>query len=148
VSQRFTIIGFTEAELGFIAALLLFVVLISRGDPSSPNEDLKREVDSLKARIDSLMDQPPTCSQRGLIDGYLADVTLPSQGVFVVAGRDYSALALRKRFDGDLKQAKQRNCVHQIRVFVCGRADANAFATGLRELQQMFYIKYEGVKDC
>ena len=121
-----SVIGFTEAQLGFTLVLLVLVVgiALSRARPEavspspiSPDsaaalrariERLRRELDSLRSPI------LPTCRSRGLVAGPILSVVASGTDRFLVDGKEVSSSDIDVATADKRKAADDAGCRQEI----------------------------------
>lgn len=151
MSDKGGIIGFTLGELGILLAFsLLFMIGLQRRNNAEPPPDeslretielLRAKVDSLESVLDSLQSaQIPSCREKGVVSGFLFDVTVIGDQRFRVEGRTYPSLeSLLNRFQESMEVAEDAGCIHQIRV----RPEANVglpeYRAAVKRLARHFY---------
>jgi hypothetical protein len=138
VNDRQSILGFTEAELGFFL-VLLFVVLwgataVAKTPPKPPDKPgisadsaarlharikaLQRELDSLKSPI------WPSCTSKRLASGPLLTVIAIGDGLFRVGTDTLTWVEFEQRTADDRAVALSKQCRHEVRFGI--RADLSA----------------------
>ena len=172
--DRFSIIGFTEAELGFIAAVLLFAAFISKVRPAShtiPADQWKsierqladdaamksriaelRRINAEQARQNLLLQaelnrertlrsrQKPSCIERGVARGFVADVQIAGVNRFAIGGESCDLTGLLRRLSPQIEQAKAAGCVQSIRVGYGDGVSLADYLAGRSELARDFYV--------
>jgi hypothetical protein len=168
LSRGQSIIGFTEAELGFFVALVLIGLYVKvrplakgvTGPTITVSVDTlvklstaksilrdslrlaRRQADSLKTIVDSVagVRRIPTCQERGIIAGDLDTITVLGGNSFVVDGETYDLLRLRLHFQTNLEEAREVNCLHMVSVRPPpGLEDMST--RGQKALQRYFYVR-------
>ena len=153
---RFTIIGFTEAELGFVLAALFAAlaghhVAKARADqPHGPGlrdsvtglehriSTLEREADSLRKLTSRL---PPFCSERGETSNSIARIVVTSATTYRldnVAGPIDTVLG---RLGSWLARSKSLECRYRIDVAPARGMAAVSFIQGSERLAKHFYLR-------
>jgi hypothetical protein len=132
VSNRSSVLGFTEAELGFFLALLCLVLWVGTAKPPQPPPPSKTQVPTISpdsaaalqarlAKLQHLVDSLkspilPTCRSKGVIAGPLLSViALPGDNYRLngetVPFEDVATSTAEARAN-----AKAAGCVHEIRL--------------------------------
>jgi hypothetical protein len=163
VRDRFSIIGFTEAELGFIVAILLLAAMLSHRTavvkPTSkptPAVSLK-EFESLKQQVSQLtisnkalkhaLDQQsnlrsrlkPPCVERHIAKGFIGDIRVTGIDQFQLEGKTFNMDDLLDRFSTELKQAQEAGCVQSIRITPSPNISPGDYVRARNALGQHFY---------
>ena len=142
MSERQTIIGLTEAELGFfLFALFLVLFLVLYAAPEEPPADelpsvaipadslnrLIAELDSLRTMVDTLSVLKPNCTERELIEGPLFSVVILGQGRFRIGADTVDTAEIERQFGNELREARRVGCFHQVRVSFIGTLPAPSY---------------------
>jgi hypothetical protein len=177
--DRFSIIGFTEAELGFIAAILLFAAFAAKSRPAVPNSApgiisadqwksierrladaaaMKSEIAELKrgreeqVRENLLLQaelnrerslrsrQKPSCVEKGIARGFIAEVEIAGANLFVVDGGGSDLAGVLRKLSPQLGQAKAAGCVQSIRVGYGGGVSLDDYLAARSKLARDFYV--------
>lgn len=83
----------------------------------------------------------PTCTESGIIEGFLTSITILPDGEYQIDNNKYSFPELRDLFADPLSAAEEAGCVHSIKVYHDSSASLDVYLKGLRRLEQLFYIK-------
>jgi hypothetical protein len=167
MSDRQSIIGFTEAELGFFLALLcliLFVIAAAKPNPPPqppepkgaviPQDSLDRllhelhasaqRIATLEATIDTLRDRrsriTPSCSEKGIASGPLFTVAVISPNRFRLDGAPVSIEEILARTQAERAAAKRAGCVHAVRVAYLSSLSASQLDAGWKLLDPEFRL--------
>jgi hypothetical protein len=166
MSDRQSIIGFTEAELGLF--VVFFVLMLGPKATPTENGDAvsvpRSELDSLRAtasRVPDLEDQvaqlqvtndslsglrssltPPCKEKKGTFPRrfLLEDVVVEGPDSFSVAGRSLTLDKLLARVDEQLRKARRIDCTHEITVRQGLEVDRKVFYRAQRALRRDFYV--------
>jgi hypothetical protein len=172
MSDRQSIIGFTEAELGFFLALLcliLFVVAAANAAQSpAPLEtkptvsitadsmrkllgDLEasnRRLANLEAQLDSLRDRrsriTPSCKEKGVAAGPLFTIAVVAPDRFILEGQTLSIQDVLAKTGANRAEAQRAGCVHEIRVEYLSSLSASELDQGWRLLDPEFRLLRAG----
>jgi len=154
------LIAFTLGELGILTAFVLIFSLAveqhQRALTAAQADSLRDEVlqerlarHQLDASVAALRDSlrelrspdRPSCSQTGLIDGYLFEARVLDQNQFLVKGDTLTLSGIRDRFSKQLAAARQAGCVHQAVALPSGTITAHTFVGGFNQLSRLFYVR-------
>lgn len=132
MNERQSIIGFTEAELGFALAMLCLALWASGLKKPKPTlarvrtqrqavvsadsaRKLERKLAALQRTVDSLHSPIlPNCQSRGIISGPLLSLTALGSGRYRVASDTLTLGALRSITARARERALAAKCVHQV----------------------------------
>lgn len=176
MSQRQTVIGFTEAELGFFlvfAMLLLFLVtrrpvfatagptdsvtvathtLDSLQRQANAANTVQQQRDSLRQRLAELGDtgkrsrMTPSCKEKGLATGPLFDATVRGIDDFELGGDRLDAASIRQRFSAELARSAAAGCRHTARLFYAPGLSADMLQSGMQHLARFVYVGVAGAR--
>jgi hypothetical protein len=166
--DRFSIIGFTEAELGFIAAILLFAAtLTTKPHPvSKPTpivsaaefnqmklrlaeltrlnaEEIKKNVE-LQREVDELQNkhlrskQKPTCIEKKVATGFVAYIEVEGSDEFKKDGEVYDLEALLDQLSPQLTIAQEAGCVQSIHITPVAGLSADEYVRARTALARYF----------
>jgi len=152
VSDRQSVIGFTEAELGLFIAILFLALFVSGPSKNPGPQDVtlpKTTVDSLRQRvrvltlqIDTLRGRRsrkrPSCREKGIASDYLLDVGVLSSSNFQVGRSVYTIRQLLQAVRSSLDSAATAGCVHEIRLRYRPGLSAEEYDTAVRTLVPYF----------
>ena len=165
MTERQTIIGFTEAELGFFLAILALLFLVVLSEPTEtdppvvevPEDSLtslasrisrqEQMADSLRAELaiirEGSSDMTPYCYEPrvGIATGPLLTVKILSPETFEVQGDTVDRAGLRERTAGDRAAASRAGCVHEVLVDFLPELTASELHLGRRFLSSMFRLR-------
>jgi hypothetical protein len=132
--ERQTVIGFTEAELGFfllVLVVVLWVVSIAQNGNATPGsvtaqadsvtitrdslDNLNLEIAALRNSLDSLQSSIwPTCRSRGVASQILLSVMAISADRYIVKGDTLSAAQIALLTRDARTSASEVRCAHEI----------------------------------
>lgn len=158
-----TIIGFTEAELGLVLAVVFLVLWVVGNRPIAKAQEppvavvTKDSADRLAARADSLaamnevleltLDSlrpkrsrmAPSCTEVRVANGPLLTVRVEGSNTYVVEGKSYTWAQLLEFTSLARAAAVHAKCRQQIRVTTDPDISAEAYNRALRRLRGQFY---------
>jgi hypothetical protein len=166
-----TIIGFTEAELGLVLALVFLVLWLVSSRPAIAIDKApptavvpKDSADLLAARVESLMvvnaalelsldslrpkrsRLAPSCAEAHVADGPLFTVRVEGVDSYLIDGQAYTWSGLLEKSALARAVAARAKCRQQIRVSTDPSISAAAYSTALRRLRSEFYTSLLGVE--
>jgi hypothetical protein len=166
VSERQSVIGFTEAELGlFVAVLLIALYTVSPAAPKLPGDMVtvpRDSLDFLNNRIDTLAAQTalltaqvdtlrnrrskqrPSCKEKGIIGDFLLDIVVLGPNRYAVNTRELAFKELMALVKTQIDQAASVGCVHSVRVQYRAGIPVDDYDAALKPIQQYFYATLAG----
>jgi hypothetical protein len=167
MKDRQSIIGFTEAELGLVLALIFLalwvdaqakirpqvpgVVEVSQRDlgvlRDSVQQGSKAIVtlavtrDSLRRLRDSLSgisNQTPRCIERGYSERFLGEILIRGRNDYEIGGRRTDLSGVLAHFAEPLAWAKAHRCLHAVRVSGVPELAVKDYTPALRAIRQRF----------
>jgi len=97
----------------------------------------KKDPNSRKLKSQQL----PSCTEKGIIDGFLESVTILGDKKYLISGREYADIELKEYFGDELKTAGRYGCVHSIKVYHEPTLPLGKYLKALKKLERWFYIK-------
>ena len=156
--RRFTVLGFTEAELGFVlaAAFAAFGVAYSSEDSSAQvalaqsDSALKAERkarDSAEAALRALRDSvrrksnlTPPCYEKGEPKGPIAEITVIGRDQYVIGPDTVGFTELETRFSPQIARAAALQCRYHLIARATAGVDAPVHSAAMSRLKTRFYV--------
>jgi hypothetical protein len=167
---RFTVLGFTEAELGFVLATLFVAIsgyqiveARSAGDGADAasmqarsvqdsladaRAGLKLAMDSLSVTRDELEDLrrltsrlTPYCSERGETDQAVARITVIDARTYRLDGASMQIAGVTSRLSRWLEVSKAKGCRFGVEVIPTSGLAADDFMRAREPLSRLFYFR-------
>jgi len=152
--RRFTVLGFTEAELGFVLAAvfaaLSMSVLAERaapGDLAAENRRLAVERDSVARAFAAFRDSArkrsnkvPRCSEKGEPADAVADVRILGRNLYELGGQRVNGANVATRLDSLIKRARSLECRYLIRTHATPGVDGPDHSAAVRRLWALFDV--------
>lgn len=159
--RRFTVMGFTEAELGFVvaAAFAGFAVISSRdadrsGDASIQAATAHAQADSLRHALDSVRTRfaayrdstrkrshkTPRCTERGEPPGPVADLLLLGSDTYGYHGEHLTFDELKSRLSTPIERSDSLECHYLVRTHAVSGVDGPATMTAAWRLWSVFDV--------
>jgi hypothetical protein len=152
MSRRFTVMGFTEAELGF--ALAAFFVAVGAGflqqktDVEQRQQLVQIENDSLRALIDSLEARlkltsrlRPPCSERGESAEPIARLAIRDGGLYELDGDIIAFTEVKQRLASVIRRGERLRCNYRVEVVATQGVDAPVYSAATKRLREFFYLR-------
>ncbi len=99
----------------------------------------KTDLENFKKGLKSK--QTPSCIEKGLAKGPLAEITILGINNYAVRGKEYGFQVLRALFEDDIGNARRAGCIHSVNVSADKHLTSQEYDEGLRKLEQLFYVK-------
>jgi hypothetical protein len=159
--RRFTVMGFTEAELGFVVAAAFAGMAVmsapdaaKRIDPRTQAERTHSQVDSLRHALDSVKarfaayrdsarmrsHKTPRCTERGEPPGPVADLSLLGSDAYGYQGERLTFDELKSRLSGPIERSESLNCHYVVRTHAVSGVDGPATMTAAWRLWSVFDV--------
>lgn len=156
-----TVLGFTEAELGFILAVLFVALFVAASASAVPQKDgtivvpsdsltrletrlaaSEQRADSLKSELDRVARKrsnlTPPCSELRVAAGPIADVVIRGRDLFAIGDEVVTLSGLREMLAAPLAAAGS-TCRHSVRMYYGRGVSVEEYTQGVRGLQRYFY---------
>lgn len=152
--RRFTVMGFTEAELGFVIAAV-FAALAVSGLASQPNaHDLTAKADSLAHRVDSVTkafaayrdsvhkksNKTPRCSEKGESAEPIAEVRIVGQNAYQLGDDTLKFRDLESRFAPQIERSSALGCRYLVRTIATPGVDGPDHSAAVARLWSHFDV--------
>jgi hypothetical protein len=149
--SRFSVLGFTEAELGFvIASLFVAVAAFQANTTRAVQEELEATRDSLTVARDSLnrlaaegegvSHLTPYCSERGETDQSIATIIISAADRYVIDGDTLSAEGVRTRLASFVETSQEKGCRFGIELIYGDGLSLPAWLAARVPLSRIFYF--------
>jgi hypothetical protein len=149
-----SVLGFTEAELGFFLALLCLVLWVASAVPPPPPKPkepkptftvtaesaavLQQKIDEMQRMVDSLKSPIlPSCKSKGVAKGPLLALTAISAGSFRLSADTVNVSRISALTANDRIRAASVGCVHEIRLNFLRSLSAPDYEAARRHLQSL-----------
>src|SRR4051812_6761637 len=164
--RRFTVMGFTEAELGFVLAAV-FAALAVSGLSSQPenlaakNDSLAHRIDSVSRRADSVtrkMDsvsaafasyrdsvrkrsnKTPRCSEKGEPPEAIAEVRILGRDRYELAGARMTFRELESQLAAQIARSNELRCHYLVRTIATAGVDSTEHSAAVAKLWSHFDV--------
>jgi hypothetical protein len=156
--RRFTVLGFTEAELGFVlaATFAAFGVAYSAPDASadaalaradSAYKAAAKSRDSVSAALRAFRDSvrkksnlTPPCSEKGEPKTPIAELTIVGANRYLLDGETVDFSDLEARFAESLTRSNALGCRYQVIARARSGVDAPVHSAAMSRLKSRFYV--------
>jgi hypothetical protein len=150
---RFTVMGFTEAELGLVLAAVFAAVGVSAVyEPPAPKPPdntkfltVMKERDSIAAAFDRFRDsvrstKMPQCWEKGEPRAAIAQVRVLGRDRYGLNGQTVTFSQIRSRFAAQIARGDSLGCHYLVRAQLTRGADAIAQSTAVWRLRTLFDV--------
>jgi hypothetical protein len=159
-ARRFTVMGFTEAELGFVLAAV-FAVLAVSGLSAQPRENLAAKNDTLSHRADSLArradsvaaafaafrdsvhkksNKIPRCSEKGESADAIAEFRILGRDAYDLRGERLTFHEVETRFAPQLARSAELGCRYLVRTIATRGVDGPDHSAAIGKLWARFDV--------
>jgi len=156
--RRFTVLGFTEAELGFVlaAAFAAFGVAYTAPDASadaalaradSAYRAAAKSRDSVSAALRALRDSvrkksnlTPPCHEKGEARTPIAEITIVGANRYLLEGESLTFSDLETRFAPFIERSTTLGCRYSVVARARSGVDAPIHSAAMARLKSRFYV--------
>jgi hypothetical protein len=158
MTRRFTVLGFTEAELGFVLAATFAAFGVAYSAPeSSAQAQLARadsayksaakSRDSIETALRSLRDSlhkksnlTPPCYEKGEPRGAIAELTVVGRDRYVMNGETMAFSDLETRLAPQIARSASLACKYHVIARARAGVDAPVHSAAMSRLKSRFYV--------
>jgi hypothetical protein len=161
MSRKFTVMGFTEAELGFVLAAFFAAVgvayqvqreeaLTQLEQNEVTTKDAIAQRDSALHRLDSIRglyektgksNLTPVCTEKGEPDRSIAEITVLSADSYSLGGIEMTFGELLQQLQAQVTRQTRLGCRYHVRVVPIQGVDAPVYSQATRRLRSLFYVR-------
>ena len=162
--RRFTVMGFTEAELGFVVAAAFAGMAVMSAPAAEKSFDARTQVerahvqadslrhalDSVRARFAAYRDstrmrshKTPRCTERGEPPDPVADLLLLGNNTYGYRGERLNFDELKSRLSGPIERSESLECHYLVRTHAVSGVDGPATMTAAWRLWSVFDVDLE-----
>ena len=160
-TRRFTVMGFTEAELGFVLAAVFAALAASALTPQQSAATLAARNDTLSARNDTLnkkydsvstafaayrdsvrkkSNKTPRCSEKGEPADAIADVRILGRNAYEIRGERLTFRALEVRLAPQIDRSAALGCRYLVRTIATPGVDGPDHSAAVVKLWARFDV--------
>jgi len=160
MTRRFTVMGFTEAELGFVLAAV-FAALAVSGLSAQPKENLAAKNDTLAHRVDSLThtadsvaaafaafrdsihkksNKTPRCSEKGESADAIAEFRVLGRDSYDFHGERLTFRDIEIRFAAQIARSAELGCHYLVRTIATRGVDGPDHSAAVGKLWTRFDV--------
>ena len=159
--RRFTVMGFTEAELGFVLAAVFAALAASALAPqqnavnlAARNDTLTAKNDTLSKKYDSVStafaayrdsvrkksNKTPRCSEKGEPADAIADVRILGRNAYEIRGERLTFRALETRLAPQIERSNALGCRYLVRTIATPGVDSPDHSAAVVKLWARFDV--------
>ena len=152
--RRFTVMGFTEAELGFVLAAVFAALAASALTPQQNAVNLAAKNDTLSKKYDSVStafaayrdsvrkksNKTPRCSEKGEPADPIADVRILGRDAYGIGGARLSYRALEARLAPQIERSAALGCHYVVRTIATPGVDSPDHSAAVVKLWARFDV--------
>lgn len=154
--RRSTVMGFTEAELGFVLAAVFAGLAVSGLTATQDRASAAVRADSVERRYDSLSvafaqfrdsvrkksNKTPRCSEKGEGAGAIAELRILGSDRYGMGGEVLSLGDVESRFASQIRRSAELGCRYLVRVVAVPGVDSPAYSAAVSRLSTHFDVGY------
>jgi hypothetical protein len=152
--RRFTVMGFTEAELGFVLAAVFAALAASSLTPQQQTIDLAAKHDTLSKKYDSVStafaayrdsvrkksNKIPRCTEKGEPPEPVAELRIAGRDSYQLAGERLKFRDLEARFAPQIARSTQLGCRYLVRTIATPGVDGPDHSAAVGRLWSRFDV--------
>jgi len=152
--RRFTVMGFTEAELGFVLAAMFAALAVAAVEPQKPAQNLAAKNDSLTKRVDSVTaafaayrdsvrkksNKTPRCSEKGESPDPIAELRIVGRDAYEVGGERLTYRDVESRFATQIAHSNELGCHYLVRTIATRGVDGPDHSAAVGKLWAHFDV--------
>ena len=152
--RRFTVMGFTEAELGFVIAAVFAALSVSSLASQAKPNDLTAKNDSLAHRVDSVTrafeayrdsvhkrsNKTPRCSEKGESPAPIADVRILGRNAYQLGDDTLAFRDLENRLAPQIERSASLGCRYLVRTIATRGVDGPDHSAAVSRLWSHFDV--------
>ncbi len=153
-TRRFTVMGFTEAELGFVLAAVFAALAASALTPQQSAASLAAKNDTLSKKYDSVStafaayrdsvrkksNKTPRCSEKGEPADAIADVRILGRNAYEIRGERLTFRALETRLAPQIERSTALGCRYLVRTIATPGVDSPDHSAAVVKLWARFDV--------
>jgi hypothetical protein len=152
--RRFTVMGFTEAELGFVLAAVFAALAASALTPQQSAANLAAKNDTLSKKYDSVStafaayrdsvrkksNKTPRCTEKGEPADPIADVRILGRDTYEVSGERMTFRGLETRLAPQIERSNTLGCHYLVRTIATRGVDGPDHSAAVVKLWGRFDV--------
>ena len=152
--RRFTVMGFTEAELGFVLAAVFAALAASALAPQQSAANLAAKNDTLSKKYDSVStafaayrdsvrkksNKTPRCTEKGEPADPIADIRILGRDTYDVGGERMTFRGLETRLAPQIERSTSLGCHYLVRTIATRGVDGPDHSAAVVKLWARFDV--------
>ena len=152
--RRFTVMGFTEAELGFVLAALFAAIAISERSETDSRPDATQELRETQKQRDSVAqafkayrdsvhkrsNKTPRCTEKGEPPAPIAELRILGRDLYSMRGEQMNFAQVQIKLEPWITRSKMLECHYLVRTIPTPRVDGPAHSAAVRKLWGRFDV--------
>ena len=152
--RRFTVMGFTEAELGFVVAAVFAALAVSGlaeqragTDLGARNAALARRLDSVSAHFAAYRDSVrkksnkiPRCSEKGESPEPIAELRILGRDEFELGDERVTFAGVESRLASQIARSRELGCRYLVRTIATSGVDGPDHSAAIGKLWTRFDV--------
>ncbi len=149
--RRFTVMGFTEAELGFVLAALFAALAVSERSETDTRavttRELEKQRDSVVLAFKTYRDsvhkrsnKTPRCTEKGEPPGPIAELKVLGRDLYSMRGEQMNFAQVQTRLEPWIARSKTLECHYLVRTIPTPGVDGPAHSAAVRRLWSRFDV--------
>ena len=154
MTRRFTVMGFTEAELGFVLAAVFAALSLSGLSSRQSEASVTARSDTLARRYDSLSaafaayrsseqkrsNKTPRCSEKGESPNAIAELRVLGRDRYELEGEEVTYRQLEARLQPQIARSEQLGCRYLVRTMATRGVDGPDHSAAVSKLWTHFDV--------
>lgn len=154
MTRRFTVMGFTEAELGFVLAAVFAVLSVASLTTQQSAEALAAKQDTLTRKYDSVStafaayrdsvrkrsNKTPRCSEKGESAEVIAELRILGRDAYELRGEELTFRELESRLAAQIDRSRQLGCHYLVRTIATPGVDGPDHSAAVVRLWSRFDV--------
>ena len=154
MTRRFTVMGFTEAELGFVLAAVFAVLSVASLTTQQSAETLAAKQDTLTRKYDSVStafaayrdsvrkrsNKTPRCSEKGESAEVIAELRILGRDAYELRGEELTFRELESRLAPQIDRSRQLGCHYLVRTIATPGVDGPDHSAAVVRLWSRFDV--------
>ena len=152
--RRFTVMGFTEAELGFVLAAVFAAMAVAGLSAQQTHDTVVAKSDTLQKKYDSVSaaftayrdsvrkksNKTPRCSEKGQSAAAIADLRIVGRDGYELDGQRLSFAEIEARFAPQIATSTSLGCRFLVRTIATSGVDGPDHSIAIGKLWTRFDV--------
>jgi hypothetical protein len=152
--RRFTVMGFTEAELGFVLAAVFAAMAVAGLSAQQTHDTVVAKSDTLQKKYDSVSaafaaykdsvrkksNKTPRCSEKGESANAIAEFQILGSDAYDLAGERLTFADIESRFAPQIARSASLGCRYLVRTIATSGVDGPDHSMAIGKLWTRFDV--------